>query len=195
MQVPGENSINSSRRLTIYYHCSSRARHAIIWFTAVKGTKELSTKVAIFAPENRYSHGAYLTALSSLLHLFYYGGAYMSRSRCIKKGAKLLENTDQRALARCSGTRYKKVKEMERDMYVYWSGWRDFSAGINVLFFSMAICCVTDGRIVKRERKGKKRKEPNRVRLRYVDVGDQSTKLVTRVSILCIASVERTSAY
>lgn len=119
MQVSTENSINSSRRLTIYYHCSPRARHAIIWFTAVKGTKELSTKVAIFAPENRYSHGAYLTALSSLLHLFYYGGAYVSRSRCIKKGTKMLENAVQIAFARYVPARDIKKQDIERDMYVY----------------------------------------------------------------------------
>lgn len=43
--------------------------------------------------------------------------------------------------------------------------------------------------VVKREKKKrkKKRKESNRVRLRYVDVGDQSTKLVTRVSTLCMS--------
>lgn len=161
MQVPGENSINSSRRLTIYYHCSSRARHAIIWFTAVKGTKELSTKVAIFAPENRYSHGAYLTALSSLLRLFYYGGAYMSRSRCIKKGAKLLENAVQRALSHDVPARDVK-RDGERHVCILKWVTRFFRRYKRSIFLNGYLLRDRWSYIVKKE-KEKGRKEKNRI--------------------------------
>jgi len=53
--------------------------------------------VAIFAPQNQYSHDAYFTALSlSLLHFSYYGDMYAPRHERTEKGRKPLESAVQR---------------------------------------------------------------------------------------------------
>lgn len=86
----------------------------------------------------------------------------------------------------------KKAREIERDMYVYWKGWRDFSAGINVLFFSAAICRVADGRLVKKKKKGT---ESSAIALRrcWRSIDDARD---ARINIVYVSlGVERTSAY